>query len=214
MDRLPFYQRPLKFASFNATLILIGTNVVIFLLSSIAPQLFQYLSMIPAAVIQLNWWWQPFTYMFMHASGWHLLVNMLGLFIFGLQLERRIGSSEFLLFYLLVGTLSGFFSLLFYWLTGAFTIFLVGASGAVFGVLLAFATYYPTATILVFGIVPVRAPILVVGYAAIEIVSMLSRNRGNVAHLTHLAGFLFAFIYLMLRLRINPIREFKDSSRY
>jgi membrane associated rhomboid family serine protease len=139
---------------------------------------------------------------------------MIGLLLFGMQLERRIGSGEFLLFYLVVGTLAGVFSLFFYALTGAYNIPLVGASGAIFGVLLAFATYYPTATILVFGIIPVRAPVLVIGFTALEVFSIITGRRGNVAHLTHLAGFLFAFLYLVIRLRINPIREFRDSSRY
>ena len=119
----------------------------------------------------------------------------------------------FLLFYLLSGTLAGLFSLLVYWATGAYQVWLVGASGAVFAVLLAYATYYPRSTILIFGIIPVKAPVLIIGYAAIEIFSMFSRNRGNVAHLTHLAGFGVAFLYLLIRLRINPVREFLDSRR-
>jgi len=139
---------------------------------------------------------------------------MLGLFFFGVQLERRIGSTEFLLFYLLTGTLAGLFSLAVYVATGAYAVWLLGASGAIFAVLLAYATYYPTSTILIFGIIPVKAPVLIVGYAAIEVFSMFSRNRGNVAHLTHLAGFLFAYLYLLVRLRINPIREFLNTRRY
>jgi membrane associated rhomboid family serine protease len=170
--------------------------------------------MTPALVILRNWWFQVFTYMFMHGSFWHLLFNMLGLFFFGVQVERRVGSNEFLLFYLLSGVVAGLFSLLVYWLTGAYAVSLVGASGAVFAVLLAFATYYPTARILLFGIVPIRAPVLVIGYAVLELVSMFSRNRGNVAHLTHLAGFAIAYLYLVVRLRINPVRVFLDSRRY
>jgi membrane associated rhomboid family serine protease len=215
VDRLPFFQRAMPFKYYNATLVLIGINVFVFFISSfIAPTLFSYLSMIPALVVLRNWWWQVFTYMFVHADIWHLLFNMLGLFFFGVQLERRIGSHEFLLFYLISGVLAGAFSLLVYWLTGAYMISLLGASGAVFAVLLAYATYYPTSTILIFGIIPVKAPVLIVGYAAIEIFSMFSRNRGNVAHLTHLAGFGFAYLYLLIRLRINPVREFLGNRRY
>ncbi len=204
---------PLK--NYNATLILIGINVVVFFIGNyIAPTIYNYMAMNPALVIVRNWWWQIFSYMFVHSGIWHLLFNMLGLFFFGVQLERRIGSNEFLLFYLLSGTLAGALSLLVYWLTGAYYVWLVGASGAVFAVLLAYATYYPRSTILIFGIIPVKAPVLIVGYAAIEIFSMFSRNQGNVAHLTHLAGFGFAYLYLVIRLRINPVREFLDSRRY
>ncbi len=205
----------MPFKYYNATLILIGINVVVFFIGNyIAPTIYNYMAMNPALVIVRNWWWQIFSYMFVHSGIWHLLFNMLGLFFFGVQLERRIGSNEFLLFYLLSGTLAGVLSLLVYWLTGAYYVWLVGASGAVFAVLLAYATYYPRSTILIFGIIPVKAPVLIVGYAAIEIFSMFSRNQGNVAHLTHLAGFGFAYLYLVIRLRINPVREFLDSRRY
>ncbi len=204
----------MPFKYYNVTLVLIGINVGVFFISYyIARGLNEYIAMNPAYVIVGNRWWQVFTYMFVHAGIGHLLLNMLGLFFFGVQLERRIGSHEFLLFYLLSGTLAGAFSLLVYWLTGAYYVWLVGASGAVFAVLLAYATYYPTSTILIFGIIPVKAPMLIVGYAAIEIFGMFNRNRGNVAHLTHLAGFGFAFLYLLIRLRINPVREFLDSRR-
>ncbi|MFW5884608.1 MAG: rhomboid family intramembrane serine protease [Spirochaetota bacterium] len=214
MERLPFFQRPLRFQYYNAALILIGANVLVFLLGFVAPSIVSRMALIPAAIIVEKWIWQPFTYMFVHGGTWHLLFNMLGLFFFGFQLERRIGSNEFLLFYLLSGVLAGVFSFVVYWLTGTYNVALVGASGAVFAVLLAFATYFPTATILLFGIIPIRAPILVLGYAALELFNMLSRTGGNVAHMTHLIGFGVAFLYLVVRMRINPITVFRDSSRY
>lgn len=204
----------MPFKYYNVTLVLIAINVAVFFIGSyIAPTIYNYMAMNPALVIVRHWWWQIFSYMFVHSGIWHLLFNMLGLFFFGVQLERRIGSNEFVLFYLLSGVLAGAFSLLVYWLTGAYYVWLVGASGAVFAVLLAYATYYPRSTILIFGIIPVKAPVLIVGYAAIEIFRMISPNGGNVAHLTHLAGFGFAYLYLLIRLRINPVREFLDSRR-
>ena len=160
-----------------------------------------------------NWWWQVFTYMFAHASTGHLLLNMFGLFFLGTQLERRIGSNEFLLYYLVSGTLAGLLSLLVYWATGAYQVWLVGASGAVFAVVLAYATYFPTARLLVFWVLPVRAPILVIGYTAISIYGIVGPRGGNIAHMTHLAGFAFGYLYLLIRLRMNPIREFLDSRR-
>jgi len=205
----------MPFKYYNATLVLIAINVAVYFISYyVAPSLFSYLSMIPGLVILYNWWWQIFTYMFVHSGLWHLLFNMLGLFFFGVQLERRIGSNEFLLFYLLSGVLAGAFSLLVYWLTGTWMeVSLLCASGAVFAVLLAYATYFPTSTILIFGIVPVKSPVLIVGYAAYTIFNIVRPNGGNVAHLTHLAGFGFAYLYLVIRLRINPVREFLDSRR-
>jgi membrane associated rhomboid family serine protease len=151
--------------------------------------------------------------MFVHGGLTHILFNMLGLFFFGTQVEQRMGSYEFLLFYMFTGVLAGLFSLGFYAATGNYMVFLVGASGAVFGVLLAFATFFPEAMIYVFGIIPIRAPILVLGYTAIELFSQFSGAGGNVAHFTHLAGFAFAYLYFLLRLRVNPIRVFLDTYR-
>lgn len=214
MNKLPFYQRPLRFQYYNVALYLIGVNALVFLVGFVAPSIVHRLALIPAAIIVETWIWQPFTYMFVHGGTWHLLFNMLGLFFFGTQVERRIGSNEFLLFYLVSGTLAGLLSFGVYVLTGTYNVALIGASGAVFAVLLAFATYFPTANIYLFGFLPIRAPILVVGYAALELFNMVGRTGGNVAHMTHLIGFGVAFLYLLVRLRINPITEFRDSSRY
>jgi membrane associated rhomboid family serine protease len=173
------------------------------------------MSLVSPAVLGYNvhtQFWQLLTYMFVHANFSHIFFNMLGLFFFGLQLERRIGSTEFLIFYLVSGIGAGLISLLIFWLTGAPTV-LLGASGAVFAVLLGFATYFPTAMIYVFGIIPIRAPILVLIYTAIELFSQFFGARSGVAHLTHLAGFAVAYLYLVARLGINPVREFMNSRR-
>lgn len=211
MAQRSFIQRELPYRYYNVTFILIAINLVVFFLTMAFGGLVNYLAMNPALVVGRNFWWQPFTYMFVHSGISHILFNMLGLFFFGTQVEERVGSNEFLLYYLATGTLAGLFSLLVYWLTGAYYVFLLGASGAVFAVLLAFATYYPTAQVFLFGILPVRASVLVIGFTAIELFSQMSGRGGNVAHLTHLAGFGFGLFYFILRLRINPIRQFLDS---
>ena len=190
------------------TFILIGINLLVFFLSNISPRFVSYLAMNPALTVMEGFIWQPVTYMFAHSGISHLVFNMLGLFFFGTQVEQQLGSWEFLLFYLLTGILAGLFSLAVYWLTGSMYVFLLGASGAVFAVLLAFATFYPNAEIFIFGIIPVRASILVIGYTAIELFSQMSGRGGNVAHLTHLAGFAFAYLYFVIRVGISPYRRF------
>ena len=205
-------QRPFPYRQYNVTLILIGINVLVFLITSLAPRAQLYLAMNPTLVIRGNAWWQLVTYMFAHANISHILFNMIGLFFFGVQIERRVGSTEFLVFYLVTGILAGVFSLLVYWFSGSQQVFLLGASGAVFAVLLAFATFFPRSMIYLFGILPIRAPILVLGYTAIEIVSGFM-GRSGVAHLTHLAGFGFAYIYMLIRYRINPIQVFLEDYR-
>jgi membrane associated rhomboid family serine protease len=84
----------------------------------------------------------------------------------------------------------------------------VGASGAIYGLLLGFAAFFPDARIFIFGILPIRAPVAVAGYAGIEIVSQLLNPRSGVAHLTHLSGLAFGYFYLVVRYGINPIALF------
>jgi membrane associated rhomboid family serine protease len=207
-------RRPFQYRYFNATFILIGVNVLVYLLTNISRTAVFYLAMNPGMVLRGGAIWQLITYMFAHANLTHILFNMLGLFFFGVQVERRMGSVEFLLFYFVSGIGAGLFSLFTYVLTGSYGVILLGASGAVFAVLLAFATYFPHANIYIMGILPIRAPILVLIYTGIELFSSIASVRSGVAHLTHLAGFGFAFIYFMVRLGINPVKEFIDGSRY
>lgn len=197
--------------SYNAIAFkLIGINVIIFLFTMVSPRLYQYLAMIPAYILYRGWYWQFITYMFTHANLSHILFNMLGLFMFGVPVERRLGSKEFLTFYLFSGVLSGIFSYVAYYMAGR-NVMLVGASGAIYAVLFAFAVLYPYARIFVFGIFPIRAPLLVALYTALEIFNQVFGRAGGVAHLTHLAGFAFAFLYFIVRLRINPFDEWRRN---
>lgn len=208
MDRNSLIRRPFRYSFGNAAIWLIAVNVLVFAVEYLLPNSIPYMAMRPELVFA-GFVWQPFTYMFVHdPSGiTHLLVNMLGLLFFGPAVEKELGSKEFLLYYLLVGFLAGLFSLAVYALTGT-GVWLMGASGAVFSVLLAFATLQPNSQILVWGIIPVRAPILVLGYAAIELASELFGRADGVAHLTHLAGFGFGWLYFMVRFGVNPARRF------
>lgn len=198
---------PFRHTESHATLILIGVNVLAYALTWVFQSLGYYLAMIPGAVLQLGWVWQPFTYMFVHANARHLFFNMLGLFFFGTAVERQLGSREFTLFYLLTGTLAGVFSLFAFAAGGMLGVPLVGASGAVYAVLLAFAVINPRARIFIWGILPVPAPLLVLGYTLIELWSEIFGSGGNVAHLTHLAGFLFAALYFPVRHGVNPLKR-------
>jgi membrane associated rhomboid family serine protease len=84
----------------------------------------------------------------------------------------------------------------------------VGASGAIFALLLAFAAFFPDARIFIFGILPIRAPVAVAGYAVLEIVFQFTNFQSGVAHLTHLAGLAFGYLYLVVRYGMNPIAIF------
>jgi membrane associated rhomboid family serine protease len=206
MDRTSLLRRPFAYANLNLTLWLIAINIAVYGLGLFVPSLDYALAMIPVFVLH-GWLWQLFTYMFVHGGLWHLFFNMFGLFIFGTQVERELGSREFLLYYLLTGFLSGLFSFVAYTAAGAMMVPLVGASGAIFAVLLAYAVLNPNADIYLFGILPIRAPILVVVYAVVELVDQFAGLESSVAHLTHLAGFGFGWLYFIVRLGVHPARQ-------
>ena len=175
--------RRFKYTDVNATAILIIINVVVFILQNIFTKLPYILSMVPIYIRIKHWYWQVFTYMFSHVDFWHLFSNMLGLFIFGRLVERSVGSREFLLYYLLTGTLAGAASYL----------------------MLLFAVLFPTAVVYVFGIIPMRAPLLVILYFFIDFFGQFRAD--GTAHLVHLSGLFFGFLYIMIRMKINPLRQ-------
>ncbi|UCF97840.1 MAG: rhomboid family intramembrane serine protease [Spirochaetaceae bacterium] len=220
MSELPFHKRPLSYRYYNATLTLIILNVGIFLISMLLsnrvvstpygryPLLYYYVSLIPYRIVADKSIWQVVTYMFVHGSVRHILFNMLALFIFGTALERRLGSSEFLLYYFLTGVGAGVATLAVNWYAGMALIPVVGASGAIYGLLLAYATLYPDSRLYVFGILPIRAPLLVLLFAGGALLFLVTGTRNGVAHLTHLAGLVFGYLYFVIRMGINPIRVF------
>ncbi|HCM26589.1 MAG: glpG protein [Treponema sp. GWB1_62_6] len=197
-------RRPFRYAYGNAVLVLIALNLLAFLGQSAFPRLTAYMALNPVNVLRAGAFWQFVSYMFAHGSVSHLLVNMLGLFFFGMQVERHLGTKEFILYYLVTGTLAGVFSFLVYVVTGADHVYLLGASGALFAVQLAYATFFPNSVVYVWGILPVRAPVLVLGFTGVELFSSVFGISSGVAHLTHLAGFGFAWLYFMVRLGANP----------
>ena len=134
--------------------------------------------------------WTVVTYMFAHEGFWHLFFNMLGLFFFGPVLEDRWGSGAFIKFYLLCGlggaVLSGIFP----------HSPIIGASAAVYGVMVAFAVYWPDSPIYIWGVFPVKAKWLVAFLVGMSLYSAVSGSRSGVAHLAHLGGAFTSFAYL------------------
>ncbi|MCR5046360.1 MAG: rhomboid family intramembrane serine protease [Treponema sp.] len=202
--------------SFNyATLIIAIVNVIAFVLTGSGRNMnFQYLfGLQPILCLRGHYYWQLFTYMFMHGSWSHLISNMIGLIFFGIYVEKSLGSKEFLLFYILCGIICGAASLGIYVLNQYWQIVLVGASGAVYAVLLIFAVIFPRSTVFIFGLIPVPAPLLVVIYAGIAIFDQVFGMRQGVAHLTHLSGFAAAWLYSVVRFGVNPIKVWKNALR-
>jgi membrane associated rhomboid family serine protease len=205
---MSLFRKSFRYRNDNTVFVLIGLNILVFLGEQIFGQWFltPYLAMIPAAVLNGRVW-TFVTYMFFHGGFSHIFFNMFALFIFGAQVERYIGSREFLLYYFVTGILAGIFSFGVYFFTGAYFIALMGASGAIFAVQLAYAVFFPQSIIYIWGIFPLRAPVMVLGFTALEIVMMITGLGGNVAHVTHLAGFGFGWLYFRVRFGISPWRR-------
>jgi membrane associated rhomboid family serine protease len=173
---------------------LLIANLAVFALTSLQPQMANYLALYPRAILIQPW--GIFTYMFVHAGLAHIFFNMLGLFFFGPRLEMQLGGKYFIRLYILSGLGGAAFSFLFAPMAGV-----VGASGAVFGVLLGFAYFWPREPIYIWGILPIESRWLVGMLAAASLFSGISGTNAGTAHFAHLGGFVAGYAYLRWRRR-------------
>jgi membrane associated rhomboid family serine protease len=194
---------------------LILANIGMFLLVFVAPVLTLYLGLIPAAVLTNFWIWQPVTYMFVHDTGsiFHILFNMLVLWMFGVQLERLWGTPFFVRYYFVTGIGAGLTTMAvgllpFAFAEGVWSAVTIGASGAIYGLLLAYALYYPDRPIYMFLLFPVPAKYFVMIIGAIAFLSSLGAGTSRVAHVAHLGGLVIGYVYLTMG-RGGPMAELK-----
>jgi membrane associated rhomboid family serine protease len=190
---------------------LIGANVAMFLVTTFMQGIVSYLGLVPALVLHQFWVWQLATYMFLHGGIFHILFNMLALWMFGTELERMWGTRYFLKFYFVTGIGAGALTVLFSLLPFAFAeqvqrSIIIGASGAIYGLLLAYAMYFPDRPILMI-VFWVPAKVCVAILAAIALLTSLSES-GGVANATHLGGLLVAYVFLKSG-RMRPLSEVK-----
>ena len=160
--------------------------------------------------------WQLITYQFMHGGFSHILFNMFALWMFGMEIENMWGSKKFLYYYLLCGVAAGLLQLFIPPLLGTAAAVTIGASGAVYGVLIAFGMVFPNRHIYLYFLVPVRAKYLI-GFLIILEFLLIDSAGSNVAHLAHLGGALCGFLYIMFDKKIDaPIKQtlmgYRDSS--
>ena len=184
--------------------ILIAT-VLMFFVQQTVPGATSLLYLVPTQVLARPW--TLVTYMFLHAGLGHIFWNMLGLYFFGPRVESRMGSQRFLTLYLLSGVVGALFSVLL-----APRNPILGASGAVLGVLMAFARYWPRERLYIWGVLPVEARWLVIIYAAIDIMGFNGFGRLGVANVAHLGGFAGALLYLLFLERRQGARRFKQAA--
>jgi membrane associated rhomboid family serine protease len=179
---------------------LIWANVVVFVLQWVFPALTRDLGLQPADVIGRFSLWQPVTYMFLHVDVMHILFNMLVLWMMGVELERLWGTKFFVRFYFVTGIGAAIVTVLFAQLPFAFAASLqnanvIGASGAIYGLLVAYAYYYPDRPILMFFLFPIPAKYFVMILAAITFL-LSTAGGGRVAQVTHLGGLAIGYLYL------------------
>lgn len=209
MKILDFLRKPFRYTFSNATLYLILINTVIYFsqryFSLRGLSLTSIFALNPFLFVKKCMFWQAFTYMFLHGDFWHVFLNMLMFYWFGVAVERKMGSKEFLLFYLLCGSLAGIAMAWIYYFFGLRT-YILGASAALYAVMLAFATLYPDSNIYLYFVLPVPSAILIIAYFVIEIVQAFAND--GVAHLGHLFGLIFAWIYIRVRYRISVLKAF------
>jgi|TARA_B110000240_G_scaffold167311_1_gene189061 membrane associated rhomboid family serine protease len=197
-----FSYKPALFT--DAIKILVSVNFGIFLLQTIARtegMFFPLFGLVPKLVWSEFMLWQPFTYLFFHGSIWHVLINMFVLWMFGSELERLWGKKHFLKFYFVTGVGAGLVTMIF-GLNSMTPI--VGASGAVYGVLLAYGLTYPNRTVYLYGIIPIKSLWFVIGIGVIAFMSSFD-NVSQISHLTHLSGMLIGYLMLKRPVRFNDL---------
>jgi len=173
---------------------LLISNAVVFILTYFSSEIInRYFGIVPRAVWSQFMIWQPVTYMFLHGGFWHLAFNMFVLWMFGSDLERTWGSKEFLKFYLICGIGAGLFNVV---LQPNSLIPIIGASGAMYGVLIGFAILFPNRRIYLYLLFPVKAKYVVMFLVAVAFIMSITRTGDNIAHIVHLGGALVGFLYL------------------
>jgi membrane associated rhomboid family serine protease len=195
--------------------LLIVANVGIFLLHVVeiilkVDVLDPFFGLTPRRVTQGFEVWRFVTYMFLHGGPFHLFFNMLTLFMFGNDLERYWGTRRFVKYYFVTGIGAGVCS----WVVdmqGNATI--IGASGAIYGLLLAYGLLYPNRIIYLNFLIPVKVKYLVLFMGFVAFYSSISESQGGVAHIAHLGGMLVGYVYLKSKDYVSQYHVYQEQRR-
>lgn len=183
---------------------LLIANVAMFVVTFVASDVvIGLLGLTPRSVLTEGRIWQPFTYLFVHSpvSFGHILFNMLAVWMFGVELERRWGTTFFTKYYFVCGVGAGLVTIAaallpFGSARAAYDTSTIGASGAVYGLLLAWALLFPHRQILFMFIFPLPSRVFVAIIGAIAFFSAMGSSGGSVAHVAHLSGLVIGWLYL------------------
>ncbi len=172
---------------------LILINVAVYVLTIVRPAFGTFLAFVPLGILERPW--TIATYMFVHDTGGfgHIFFNMLSLFFFGPRLEQELGAKHFLGLYFVSGLMGAVISMVF---NPAAAI--IGASGAVFGVMIGYAYFWPRDRVYIWGVLPIEVRIMVAIMTALALFGGFGATSDGIAHFAHLGGFLGGFVYLKL----------------
>jgi len=188
---------------------LVISNAVIFIWMALAGlaggnEIVRIFGLTPALVTTKLYLWQLITYLFLHGGFFHILFNMFALWMFGAELENRWGSKQFLKYYFITGIGAGVISIL----AEPFAVIpTIGASGAVYGILMAYGMMFPNRYIYVYFLFPVKVKYLVAFLAILAFMATLGSPGSTVAHIAHLGGMLVGFLYLKGWLSFSLVKK-------
>jgi membrane associated rhomboid family serine protease len=176
---------------------ILGSEIIISDNTALSQILIKYFALIPIGVFSDTTFypWQLFTYQFMHGGFGHIFFNMFALWMFGMEIENMWGAKKFLTFYLLAGVVAGLCHLFISPLLGASPAPTIGASGAVYAVLIGFALFFPERYIFLYFLIPIKAKYLI-GFLIVFEFLAINSAHSNIAHLAHLGGALTGFLFI------------------
>lgn len=183
---------------------LLVANIGVFLLQASTPQIANALAYVPRLALMRPW--TVITYMFLHGGFMHLLFNMIVLYFFGPRIEERLGSRHFAILYFISGISGAVVSTIF-----APNAAIIGASAGVFGVMMAFAIFWPREKVFIWGVLPVEVRLLVLITTVFALWSGFRGSQGGVADFAHLGGYAGAYLYLKWLERNSGSRKFRDK---
>lgn len=184
---------------------LIGICAGVFVLQWLSgPEMVLIFGLTPQLVLGKFFLWQLGTYLFLHGGFWHIFFNMFALWMFGSELERYLGSHRFLQFYFITGVGAGLLSVV---LDPSSSIPTIGASGSIYGILMAYGMLFPNRLVYLYFLFPVKVKYFVAFLGVVAFLSAFSSPGSTIAHVAHLGGMIFAFLYLKGWLSVSNLRQ-------
>lgn len=173
--------------------LLMIANIAGFIIGLVVPDMHNLFGLVPQQVLFHRWIWQPITYLFLHGNLWHLFFNLFALWMFGMPVEAQWGERDFLKYYFLCGLGAAAAHLA---LAPQSGIPVIGASGSVYGLLVAFAMLYPDAVVYLYFLIPIKAAHMALLFGAIEFFAGATGSTPGVARFAHLGGMLTGYLYI------------------